>query len=821
MQSDPISTSFWQQFFRNTGLGVLNDLNRRLRGRRRRSEQKKVIISTSRWTALSRCGVHILPVLVSIAIVSINIRQVYIGIDFKSLVNSDTINIAFLQTAAKLQDLLIIASLATIVFQLLRDELLYGDGIPLGLLGAGFEFTKLSFFWSPEILGGFKSLFRGRRRYRKVQLGLFLILAGTIALLAGPSCAVLLVPQNQEWPAGGTSLFLNGTKDEFWPMKLTASPLLTSTCPSSLGTHYGLCPSGGYRSLWSHYAKFDHSTFKQVVPPYAKDLSGNHNYWSIESNPPVSTGSISLSLPHGDLFVVQPHLSVSILLDQLMQDWWHALLSRTQYNEQNVDDRKAVSSDVLSPFVHVQCSPAEVLSSANHTILFPTFEPSQPFQSQDVAASIVSDQPTDHLQLSWLPLPASYESVSTGAVLQSAWSPNDQSRLVVGCSVQAQWVPAHLQTEAYTFWQGWYPKNISFDEAFPRKGRTLLDGTGRVTRNAIVVDESWLDLLTPPTPMEGPGYLDWGPSTLESILSVVKVIENLGSSEGSLIDKWQPQGDTSRSDLLASVIASVFADGLSRVNIEKMYTAQGSPSEWALADYGKVKDYEHLLLQGQGALKNPYPAQKDVNELSLEFSISGLSYRHTVVQYLAMLVLFLHMAVATAHTIWTTFRRKSSACWDSVTEILVLAQNSKPAHHALRNTAAGLQQSHTFAKKVSIRPTKLPNAQEADHVELIFEEEEMHTENEMIDIERQEPLYSKSAKGSVVHVNETSSGVHSMLHPSTWPMYRRNSSVPSMSSSEQLNDTQTSRPHSPLLAPSNQDLHPPPRLRIKDDHAYG
>ena len=345
----------------------------------------------------SRCGVHILPILVSIVTIVINIRQVYIGIDFKSLVTSETINIAFLQTAAKLQELLIIASLTTIIFQLLRDELLYGDGIPLGLLGAGIDFTKLSFFWSPEILGSVRSLYKGRRRYRKIQLALFLILAGALALLTGLSCAVLLVPQIQDWPAGGTSLFLNGTKDEFWPVELTANPSLVSTCSSSTGTRYGICPSGGYHSLWSHYAKFDYSTFTNVVAPYAKDLSGNRWYWSIESMQPVSAGTISLGQPQGNHFVIQPHLSVAVLLDQLMQDWWNALLSRTRFNERNVDDRQAVSSNVLNPLVNVHCSPAELLPSSNHTIQFPTFEATQPFRMQDLSGSVISNQPTNHL----------------------------------------------------------------------------------------------------------------------------------------------------------------------------------------------------------------------------------------------------------------------------------------------------------------------------------------------------------------------------------------------------------------------------------------
>ena len=220
MQSGQVTPSFWQQFFRNTGLGAINDFTAWLRGCRHRSrkhrvEHKKVAVSSSRWLALSRCGVHILPTMVSIVLVAINFRGDFIGIDFNSRIKAETMNIALLQTAAKFQELLIVASLATIVFQLTRDELLFGDGIPLGLLAAGIDLTKLSFFWSPQTLGSLRSLFRGPRKYRRILLAIFLPLAGALALLAGPSCAVLLVPQVQDWPAGGTPVSLNGIAKDF------------------------------------------------------------------------------------------------------------------------------------------------------------------------------------------------------------------------------------------------------------------------------------------------------------------------------------------------------------------------------------------------------------------------------------------------------------------------------------------------------------------------------------------------------------------------------------------------------------------------------
>lgn len=209
MRGRHFSISFWPQFFRNTGLGLFNDFsawiqNCRHQENRLRDEQKKIVVS-SRRLALSRCGIHILPILVSIVIIAINFKQVLIGIDFRSRIPYETMNIALLQTTAKLQELLIVASLATVVFQLTRDELLYGEGLPLGLVCGGIDFTKLSFFWSRELFGslrfllggGWRSLFKGPRWYRKRQLAVFLLLAGVLALLAGPSCAVLLVPQVQ------------------------------------------------------------------------------------------------------------------------------------------------------------------------------------------------------------------------------------------------------------------------------------------------------------------------------------------------------------------------------------------------------------------------------------------------------------------------------------------------------------------------------------------------------------------------------------------------------------------------------------------------
>ena len=769
-------------------------------------------MSSSPWLALGRCGVHILPILVSSAIIAINLKQLFIGINFKGPIQSETINIAFLQTAAKVQELLIIASLTTIVFQLTRDELIYGEGLPLGLVSAGADFTKLSFFWSPQLFGSLRTLFRGPRKYRNIQLGVFLLLAGAIALLAGPSCAVLLVPQTQVWPVGSTPVALNGTVDDFWPVSLTANPSLAAICSSSGANQYGTCPSGGFNSIWSHYSRLDAANYADYVLPYAAELSGNRYYWPIESMPPISTRTISLGGPQNTVYryrpwMIQTHLAAAVVLDQLMKDWWNALLSDGAYSVPEIDDRRAASTHVYNPYVRVRCAPADVLSALNQTIRFPTFDDPPLLVAQNLSSDSFPNTPTNHLRFSWVPLSGLViDELTTGAILQSAWSADNQSRLVTGCSVSAQWVPASIRSDAYSFWQGWYPKAVWFGEGYPPNGGLLMNETSRSSRTAINTDQTWLDTLTPPTPVEGPGYHKWGPSTIESILGSVGITEGFGNNITALAQSWRNHDNEDRSGLLAMVILSIFTDGLSRTGVNKLYESPVNRSQWKLLPYEKKDDFDRLILKGQRALKYP----KDNDMFLVEFGISGLSYSLSLAQKLAMAVLFLHIAFALAHTLWTTLRGESSSCWDSTTEIMVLAQNSRPAMEALDNTAAGIQYSSTFSKKVIIRPTRPNDAQVADHLEFVIMGEATKAEDELSAMSSSTPGPSVSAGTSVSQLQSRTS---------TWPLARRIGRNISTSSADWLHDGTTSS--APLLPLQDQDSHAAQQSRIQIDHAYG
>jgi hypothetical protein len=99
------------------------------------------------WTVLRSLAVHILPVLVCVTLLWFNIRSYYLGAQLSGPYTwSDTSKIQLLQVAAKIHEIVMVASLATVAIAIVRHRLLRSsEGLPLGLVGAGLMFGDASF----------------------------------------------------------------------------------------------------------------------------------------------------------------------------------------------------------------------------------------------------------------------------------------------------------------------------------------------------------------------------------------------------------------------------------------------------------------------------------------------------------------------------------------------------------------------------------------------------------------------------------------------------------------------------------------------------
>ena len=226
------------------------------------------------------------------------------------------------------------------------------------------------------------------------------------------------------------------------------------------------------------------------------------------------------------------------------------------------------------------------------------------------------------------------------------------------------------------------------------------------------MDMDWLNLVNPVIDQSKAGY-----TSLAAIFDAMDL-----DSEFTAI---QPKvGD------LESVIATVVADGMSRVG----YDINGGLA--SLADFQPqvVERYGVNLSVGspfstslyKGRAYLPPPESYDASNSTLlrwEIYIAGYGYSASDVGYqLALTLFFVYSAFALAHIVYRVSKSKISNAWEDFIDLLVLAQNSPPATHALDGTSTGIKKGSTFKKRAMIRVVDTePLAPEHDRLALVFD----------------------------------------------------------------------------------------------------
>lgn len=104
------------------------------------------------------------------------------------------------------QELLAIASMTTIVFEIIGHQLLHGDGLPLGLVSSGFTFSRFDFFCSRAT---WIWLWSASAKGQRALVVISIIIIALLALVIGPASAVLMLPRLAVRPTSGLN---RGTK---------------------------------------------------------------------------------------------------------------------------------------------------------------------------------------------------------------------------------------------------------------------------------------------------------------------------------------------------------------------------------------------------------------------------------------------------------------------------------------------------------------------------------------------------------------------------------------------------------------------------------
>ena len=451
-------------FLRSTGLEILNVVIRS-KTDQGHAEPKKPVVRASVWIALARCAVHILPILFSIVLLTLNLNGFFIGASLPGIIHDDNINLALLQVAAKVQELLIMASISSVIFDIVRNKLLNGDGVPLGLIGSGFAFKDISWFWSAEFCC---SMQYETKWWKKTFLTASLLIAGILAITAGPAAAVLFIPRQHKWRAGGSTFFLKGLDSNIWPSNLTYDPKTDfAACSGTDATQYAVCPCGGFQTLMALFGQLNASSFQdRYTTPYHIGLASSTMNVEISSPNSQLPTQVSVGGIRNDrtsitnTYITLPHLSSSAYQKRLSLDWISSSLSVASKGVSEIHRYHGYSAEFATavrtknPGANARCSMAQNISIGGSAVVqFPI--PGQP-ETKPVEVDIPSYNDAFSMgRFAWVLLDTEEWPDSTAGALFTFFSDTSDKSITVGsygsvvaCTVSASW---QISTIAHTY----------------------------------------------------------------------------------------------------------------------------------------------------------------------------------------------------------------------------------------------------------------------------------------------------------------------------------------------------------------------------------
>ena len=648
------------------------------------------------------------------------------------------------QIAAKILEIVCVASMTTVVLHVLRHDLMRG-GVPLGFIGSGIFFSQANCFWSPEMLVGALHCVKSWKRLRLLMI---IIVAGVLALLIAPAAAVLLQPSIQNVPAGGTAYFLPATPDQLWPSKVDGSDEL-SECFGEYATQNVLCASAGFESLRLYFMNFNASFNVPFMMLDTYDMS------------PLVIQSLAGKIPRlinsGTVFgfnretsIFQPNAVTAILQEYLTGDWrygtqhWSGSRFSAEREYQYANERLS-SVITTSPAVLTRCAPAQNVSAGPVEVNFPVktwatraLTPAMTGSSQwedalmPVNVTILDSSFSNNLQSEWIALPTDQFGPVSGGMLMHF--PGNTSQAVVGCSVSASWFSGEVTSDSFSNEAAWSITDAGKSGARIRTDLNASSTEAHDYRRLITIDKSWMRTLTPFAPCEDCSNQSNKLTILERLFSDVgltTVLDDMrvqgqaryNSSTNTCVLQPSDPSETdvdrlNRSDcdngnkrmLLELILASIFANGLSRYGSRRVFdpdsmSSRNDPLRWELKALPKASNYYASLLttsQHHNAVL-PAPPNSDYVNLRMRVEVVGYAwYASGFSDYLAITVVVIYMLVALAHTAWVLVKGVTSSSWDTVTELLALALRS-PVSDQLRGSGAGIERLGTYGRLTRLR----------------------------------------------------------------------------------------------------------------------
>ncbi|KAI0436157.1 hypothetical protein F4803DRAFT_572944 [Xylaria telfairii] len=732
---------------RASGLGVVSALAD--------NEPPKQVAYKSRPTVVWRSAVHIVPASVSLFLAIINIKGYFIGASLQGEDDADSLKFGALQVAAKIQELFIMSSMGTMVLYAIREDLLFGIGIPLGLVGSDQAFTQLSFFWSLEFWGGVLSYRRVGKAYLRYRLLALLCFGGLLASIAGPAAAILIIPRMIPWPVGGGIFWLNGSDTQLWPTYLDKEYLETvncSTIQNRLTSPW--CPSYGFESLQPLFGTWwgpePHSQFDQQgseirkVIHYSSSREDRKDTWVYTTHGPTANIQDAIVNRYRDnldfLRVVSPNYPLEAKPANIY-----------------LAESKLYQVKTKVPLVRTCCNlqPPITLDSMSPSVYFPKFEEFQIYRnSSKVGPTIEMDTaellnqemirrnyslPRNHdFPIIAIPVEMPEDEVASLGLLLIHLDTEATAELprwdVMACSIDTRWAKGRSIIET----NGLRPDLVSHEFIYDRVAnpvRTELDIAGADSFESlswtpqndgnlerIRLRIGWYDLLSPLVPSSELSIQpEWGAATIQLPGSTADInstlLEQLIKSTVFPNSTSSLSGQNRPKKSVEIIIAAAVADGLSRCGAHIHIRASLNITNWQFKK--TVSNARTMVRLGEPLQSFPLPealAGVAHTQMTMRAIYTGyvIAITNSFDRFCVVLLLT-YAAVAVAHTLWCLKpgRGRTHEAWSTIPELVVLSQQSDPEPTSvISNTCAGVRSLKTMGRVAVVECVTEPGREE-------------------------------------------------------------------------------------------------------------
>ncbi|KAL2213002.1 hypothetical protein CC79DRAFT_1374479 [Sarocladium strictum] len=683
------------------------------------AEGPKTVLTKSWRTSLARCGVHLLPAAVSMVIIIINLCNVYIGPKMDGPSGQNSVKEAVLQVCAKVHELLVVGSLASIIFHVLRGNLLHRSGVPLGLLGSGFAFSQLSFFWSPDFLGSLQ--YRDQSVRRKWLLLGLIILSGFLAIFAGPASAILMIPKNIHWAAGGTRFYLGDEHDMMWPTQLQAMGY--KDCIGEDMWQNSSCPSAGFPSIYSRVVALPRVPYGNIYNNDFDiyDTGIRRRMYSFTSEDQTISTIAHAPTAHAMLASAAVWMSG---LKWMLNDTASGRIKPNGWVT-SPPDKVRFTTHAEVPFVRAACDFRAASDPdtkgyifwpgrKNRTLTLDWPELQRegremkwhtrtltPSELGELRGRVNSMKHLQRLETIVVAMQDSEDKTGgTSMILltnlydQSMREENQDPWIATPCTVGAHWAHTTLAAEQDYKGDG-YIYEDDHDETrvmleFPERKDWGHDGfatPGDGSWRQINVKHTWFKVASPNSTFWG---LDIVTNTLDDLLTAASQTDYSGS------DGLIPEMFGSNILLMQNTLAIALVDTISRAAPYENFNYGKAPGPYPPPRWDRAT-LDDFVRVGKPSSKTPFDkpisTTADPAQLTMHAYMNGyvlaVSGRFDM---LSITVLMIHAVLALAHTLWVVFRSQTTSdTWQSIPEMIVLAQHSQPPQGGkLANCSAGV-----------------------------------------------------------------------------------------------------------------------------------